>query len=283
MEIRFKRFISISALSVLVISGLSNSAQASTLPSWVSTHKYTYSVTETGSGAQREITYTLNATIGSPIFNYPTAISGDQLKVGVTNLMMCPADVTSAQPSGNFRGNIPVPPAGCTYVTAVDTIDLDTANGSNAYTRTFTLFGRSITSYESLRQTLPQPVWVFVVEDAASNKYAFYSINQDTGDADNQGSGEDSAEQPVVQFAGPLLSRIERSIVDGTGSVTVYGKRLFTVTSATVGGIEVTLTKASKTDKSMVVSFEDLPSGSHDLVLHTTNGKITLRSAVVIK
>lgn len=281
MEIRFKRFISISALSVLAISGLSNSAQASTLPSWVSTHKYTYSVTETGSGAQREITYTLNATIGNPIFPLFSGISGNQLELLSSQLILCPTSVTTAEPillSQSTPALIP----GCQSVGTTDTVDLNTADGTTSYTRTLTLRGAALTAYDTLIQTLPQPVWWFGVGDGV-NGVAFYSLGQDTGDADNQGSGEDNAEQPVVQFAGPLLSRIERLIVDGTGSVTVYGKRLFTATSATVGGIEVTLTKASKTDKSMVVSFEDLPSGSHDLVLHTTNGKITLRSAVVIK
>lgn len=282
MELRFKRFISISALSVLAISGLSNSAQASTLPSWVSTHKYTYSVTDTGAGDQREITYTLNATIGNPIFPFLTGISGNQLRLGRNRLMMCPQSVTSAEPLLRNSQNSDII-SGCQDVDPSGYGDLDTANGTTSYTLTLELKGVSVLDYDTLIQTLPQPVWVFEIEDSASNMVAFYSLGQNTGDADNQGSGEDNAEQPVVQFAGPLLSRIERSIVDGTGSVTVYGKRLFTVTSATVGGIEVTLTKASKTDKSMVVSFEDLPSGSHDLVLHTTNGKITLRSAVVIK
>lgn len=88
---------------------------------------------------------------------------------------------------------------------------------------------------------------------------------------------------PGVSFAGPLVARLERSIVGGTGSVTIHGKRLFTVTSATVGGLDVTLTKTTRNGKFIVVSFENLPAGSHDLVLNSTGGKMTLRGAVTIK
>lgn len=88
---------------------------------------------------------------------------------------------------------------------------------------------------------------------------------------------------PGVSFAGPLISRLERSIVGGTGSVTLYGKRLFTVTSATVGGLDVTLTKTTRTGKFIVVNFSDLPAGTHDLVLSSTGGKMTLRGAVTVK
>lgn len=88
---------------------------------------------------------------------------------------------------------------------------------------------------------------------------------------------------PGVSFEGFLVAKATgRNVIEGTpGVVLLNGKRLHLAHSATIGGIEVTVTPRGRS--SVQISFDSLPAGRHDLVLKTKAGSATtLRGFVTV-
>jgi hypothetical protein len=89
---------------------------------------------------------------------------------------------------------------------------------------------------------------------------------------------------PGVSFAGPLITGASGRTADEdtAGTVRFTGKRLHQVTGATIGGIAVTVTSATRS--ALVLDFDALPAGKHDVVLTTKAGaKTTLRGFVTVR
>lgn len=88
---------------------------------------------------------------------------------------------------------------------------------------------------------------------------------------------------PGVSFAGFLVAGATgRNVIEDTaGTIRFTGKRLNLVHSATIGGIEVTVTPAGRS--ALELSFDSLPAGKHDVVLKTKAGSATtLRGFVTV-
>jgi hypothetical protein len=88
---------------------------------------------------------------------------------------------------------------------------------------------------------------------------------------------------PGVSFAGPLIASASgRSVDEDTAGTLIFtGKRLHQVTGATIGGIAVTVTSAARS--ALVIDFDALPAGKHDVVLTTKAGaKTTLRGFMIV-
>jgi hypothetical protein len=89
---------------------------------------------------------------------------------------------------------------------------------------------------------------------------------------------------PGVSFAGPLITSATGRTADEdtAGTLRFNGKRLHQVTGATIGGIAVTVTSATRS--ALVLDFDALPAGKHDVVLTTKAGaKTTLRGFVTVR
>lgn len=89
---------------------------------------------------------------------------------------------------------------------------------------------------------------------------------------------------PGVSFAGPLVmgANGRSQVAETAGVLRVTGKRLQLVTGATIGGIAVTVSSASRS--AVELSFTSLPAGVHDVVLITKGGGVTtIRGLVTVK
>ena len=81
---------------------------------------------------------------------------------------------------------------------------------------------------------------------------------------------------PPVYFGGPLVmgSTLPHFTQGEEGTVTLAGKRMNKITSATINGVAVTVTADRRSATINVPA--NLASGTYDLVLQTTNGRLTV-------
>lgn len=95
------------------------------------------------------------------------------------------------------------------------------------------------------------------------------------------------ASPPTAGFTGPLVSRLERAGVKvGEASlVTLHGKRLGSISSATLGGKPVRLgpTVKNGTKEQRQIFFTGVyRAGPYDLILETLRGRLTLARAITV-
>jgi hypothetical protein len=156
--------------------------------------------------------------------------------------------------------------------------------GTMTITYTISASGQTYQSYlNALASTRPfAAVSLYIRFHGDSTLYALY------GDSDPSVGGASPAVKsddmdPGVSFAGPLIASATGRTVDEetAGTLTFTGKRLHQVTGATIGGIDVTVTSATRS--ALELDFDSLPEGKHDVVLTTKAGaKTTLRGFVTV-
>ena len=93
-------------------------------------------------------------------------------------------------------------------------------------------------------------------------------------------SSEDEVPPPV--YGGPLVmgSTLPHFTQGEEGTLTLTGRRMNKINSATINGVAVTVT-ADRTSATITVPAT-LAAGTYDLVLQTTNGRLTVNSALTI-
>lgn len=257
-----------TALALLVSPVLP--ASSSALPAYESRLSVVFSKSETGTGQSRTITYTavVTDTLGQLVG--PSAVrTGQQIQVAGMNVDTCQAE--------------PLPRvAGWTMPDSCETINVPTSDTGSGSTLTITevYTGQNLIDFEANLVNYPIEVPLVGFTGPSGERMLILSSSRSLGasQTDNATAPEND---PGVSYAGPIVARLERNIVGGTGSITIHGKRLSTLTSVTIGGIAVELT-TNKAGRTAVVVFSELPSGSHDLVITAKGGKTTIRGAVKV-
>lgn len=139
-----------------------------------------------------------------------------------------------------------------------------------------------IASFSDCRSSFPEsPVLRFRVRSTAQPPQASPlpqpSIQPDPSPTPND----------TLQFAGPLVTRLEiaRVRLGEAGLLTLHGKRLSSIRSATLGGMPVNLGPIIKhgTRERRQIVFTGLGrTGPFDLILETSRGRLTLARAVTV-
>ena len=96
-------------------------------------------------------------------------------------------------------------------------------------------------------------------------------------------SGAAEVEQPTVLFGGPKIASFVKNVAVSSASnqLQFVGKRMHKVTSASVGGVKATIT-ATRSTLSISVP-EGLAPGIYNLVLESTDGRLTIMRFVTVR
>jgi hypothetical protein len=95
-------------------------------------------------------------------------------------------------------------------------------------------------------------------------------------------SGTAEVEQPTVLFGGPkIASFVKAAAFAPSNQLQFVGKRMNKVTSASVGGLQATIS-ATRSTLSITVP-EGLAPGIYNLVLESTDGRITIMRFVTVR
>lgn len=252
----------------LVLGGAAVSAQASSLPSFESRISVVFTKTETGTGPSRTVVYSAAVTDSQGQLTQNSSPTGAQLYLPGLAIGQCPTTPVSRVAGDNNQG--------CTFYLWNSVVTFSSSGATLTASRTMT--GQDLTNFEANLSSLPIVVPSVRLTDSSGAQMRVFDSSLSAPAAQALVAPD---QDPGVAFSGPIIARLERSFVDGTGSITIHGKRLSTLTSVTIGGIAVELT-TNKTGRSAVVVFSELPSGSHDLVITAKGGKTTIRGAVKV-
>jgi hypothetical protein len=90
-------------------------------------------------------------------------------------------------------------------------------------------------------------------------------------------------EAPVTQFSGTLIWSVDRRVFDSNSpsTITLVGKRLHQVTSATINGVKIEI--QAKSRGSLTLSKTAMAAGRYTLVLRTESGLLTLPNFVIVE
>lgn len=272
-----------SAAALLSLGAISAPAAATSVGDGLSR---TLTITESGSGESRTLTYSLTATdTQGRTFVQGESPSAGQIGFSSSSVRACRTQPRTLDPDGQGGAT-----AGCsTFFNNgfSDTTNVTTTFGAGTMTITYTIPGRGgqFDSYmNALSTTRPfAAVSLYIKFHGDTTLYALYGDSDPSvGSASAPAKSDDM--DPGVSFAGPLVaSAIGRTVDEDTaGTLTFTGKRLHQVTAVTIGGIAVTVTSATRS--ALVIDFDALPAGRHDVVLTTKAGaKTTLRGFVTVR
>jgi len=172
----------------------------------------------------------------------------------------------------------------CTYLTA-------SAPGPYVFpANVFTAFSDlSQSQYTTLFQTYPHVLYSEQArnssDDEPTRKHA-WTISIDTRLLSGAPSVISSAEEevpPLVYYGGPKITGFSKPASIGSnfgGDVRLEGKRMFKVTSATIGGVAADFV-STRTSLQVTVPT-GLQPGVYDLVLQTTSGRHTIIRFITI-
>ena len=97
--------------------------------------------------------------------------------------------------------------------------------------------------------------------------------------ATTSGSPSPGRESPSPSYAGPMLDDVKS--VHAGSHVTFTGSRLDLVTAAYIGGVQTSI--SSFTSQSLIISVpKNSDLGTHDLILHSSHGVLTLQNGITI-
>ena len=97
--------------------------------------------------------------------------------------------------------------------------------------------------------------------------------------ATTSGSLSPGRESPSPSYAGPMLDDVKS--VHAGSHVTFTGSRLDLVTAAYIGGVQTSI--SSFTSQSLIISVpKNSDLGTHDLILHSSHGVLTLQNGITI-
>lgn len=108
------------------------------------------------------------------------------------------------------------------------------------------------------------------------------SVNFAPDSASAAAASSEASEPEPVQFGGPLISGFSRPVIAaGTeGAFALTGKRLHSIRSAMIGGVAAEV-RAGRNSAQISIPSELAP-GVYNLVLETTNGRITVLRFVTV-
>ena len=129
-----------------------------------------------------------------------------------------------------------------------------------------------------------QYIYIVLYETNVTNgvtRYAWSNTIVFTPSATPGSSSEDEVPPPVYGD-GPLVmgSTLPHFTQGEEGTVTLTGKRMNKISSATINGVAVTVTADRRSATISVPAT--LAAGTYDIVLQTTNGRLTVISALTI-
>jgi len=256
--------------------------------------------TATGSGSTREITWTVQITdsqgrdfitTGTPTSNQiliqrsssracesiPVAFSVNSLNSGSCNsyftkeLRLIPARVSTS--SGQITYDIRSSDDAFTTVAGYDAILASTRP-----------YGALVAYLSFSTDANPGLNWNLYGSTGAWTPSAVAGISTVAGvGGSSPATSATSDMDPGVAFSGFLIAGATgRNVTEGTaGALRLVGKRLHLVHSATIGGIDVTVTSGGRS--AVELTFDSLPAGKHDVVLKTKAGSVTtLRGFVTV-
>lgn len=256
--------------------------------------------TATGSGPTREITWTVQITdsqgrdfitTGTPTSNQiliqrsssracvsiPVAFSANNLNSGSCNsyftkeLRQIPSRVSTS--SGQITYDIRSSDDAFTTVAGYDEVLASTRP-----------YGAVVAYLSFSTDASPGLNWNLYASTGAWVPSAVAGISTVAGvGGSSPASAASSDMDPGVSFAGFLIGGASGRVVaeDTAGTLRLTGKRLHLVHSATIGGIEVTVSSATRS--AVELDFDALPAGKHDVVLKTKAGSATtLRGFVTV-
>ena len=246
-------------------------ASSSALPSYESRLSVVFTKSETGTGQSRTVQYsaTVTDTLGLliPRANSSTAPIGQE----VMQLGLAIGQCSSMPPQRRVGHDSPectsfIWNSGVVYTSGLSTL-----------TATRTMTGQDLITFEANLASMPLVVPSVAFENAAGEKMRIFDSTVQVSAAPTPTS------EAGVSFAGFLISGATGRTVDveTAGTLRFTGKRLNQVASATIGGIAVTVTSATRS--ALELDFDSLPEGKHDVVLTSKSGaKTTLRGFVIV-
>lgn len=271
----FKASLAATAAALMTVSTFALPANADLTPG--NGLGMTVDITEVGTGSSRTITWTVTVTDSQGRTFVSAAPSAGQIQFVGSSTRLC----TSNPPGFEITSQHT---AGCNSMFSTllgDQLGTITFNGSTMTAVISTSVAstqQDVANYDTTKLTRTFAATVAYLRfHGISDQYSLYS----TGGPATAGVKSDM--DPGVSFAGFLIGGASGRVVaeDTAGTLRLTGKRLHLVHSATIGGIEVTVSSATRS--AVELDFDALPAGKHDVVLKTKAGSATtLRGFVTV-
>lgn len=272
-----KASLAATAAALLTVSTFSLPASATADLSLGNGLGMTVDITEVGSGSSRTITWTVNVSDSQGRTFVASSPTAGQIQFVGSSTRLC-----TSNPPGFEVTNLHT--SGCSSMFSTllgDQLGTTTFNGSSftaVISTSVAFIAAEIDNYDTTKLTKTFAATVAYLRFAGvSEQYSLYS----TGGPATAGVKSDM--DPGVSFAGFLVAGASgRTVTEDTaGTIRFTGKRLHLVHSATIGGIEVTVTPAGRS--ALELTFDSLPAGKHDVILKTKAGSVTtLRGFVTV-
>lgn len=273
----FKASLAATAVALLAVSTIALPASATVDLTLGNGLGMTVDITEVGSGSNRTITWTVNVSDSQGRTFVSGTPAAGQISFNTSSTRLCTSNPPPFERTSDDAG-------GCQsmFSTAFgNQVGTTSYNGSSFTVVISTSVGSAnVTNYDDTKLTRPFAATVAYLRfPGEATGYSLYS----TGNPASASSPAASDFDPGVAFAGFLVAGATgRNVTEDTpGTLRFTGKRLHLVHSATIGGIEVTVTSASRS--AVQLDFDALPAGKHNVVLKTKAGSATtLRGFVTV-
>lgn len=267
MKNKLSKTLSSLTVALLAVGTLSSPAMAS-LPAFADRLDVTSGTFEVGPSTA-EMSITISDSDGK-IFGPSANISAGELRTALPFFATCTTVPTSER--------LPMNGSGCSTYLIFSGISPTVTGGGASVTLGYT---EASPSWRSLLTAGTRIYFGVEVQDSSGQKIRVILLSSaNSSSAPEQVSPETD---PGVSFAGFLISGASGRVVaaETAGTLRFAGKRLNQVTGATIGGIAVTVTSATRS--ALVLDFDSLPEGKHDVVLTSKSGaKTTLRGFVTV-
>lgn len=272
-----KASLAATAAALLTVSTFSLPASATADLSLGNGLGMTVDIAEVGSGSSRTITWTVTVSDSQGRTFVSSAPTAGQIQFVGSSTRLCTTNPPGFEVTSQHT-------SGCNSMFSTllnDQLGTTTFNGST-FTAVISTSVEStstdVDNYDTTKLTRTFAATVAYLRfHGVSDQYSLYS----TGGPASSVAKSDM--NPGVAFSGFLIGGASgRTVAEDTaGTLRLTGKRLHLVHSATIGGIDVTVTSATRS--AVELDFDALPAGKHDVVLKTKAGSVTtLRGFVTV-
>lgn len=237
----------------------------------------TVDITEVGSGSSRTMTWTVTVSDSQGRTFVSGAPAAGEIQFVGSSTRLCTTNPPAFERTNDHT-------SGCNSMFSTllgDQLGTTTFNGSTftaVISTSVASTTQDVANYDTTRLTKTFAATVAYLRfNGTNDQYSLYS----TAGAASRPVSSDM--DPGVAFSGFLIGGATgRTVTEDTaGTLRLTGKRLHLVHSATIGGIEVTVTSATRS--AVELDFDALPAGKHDVVLKTKAGSATtLRGFVTV-